>query len=455
MTQPLTHALAEFTVTATLSRLPQGVLRMADLCLLDWMGAAIAGSREAIAGPLARSLQAVDGCGQATVVGSGLRLSAPHAAMLNGTVSHVLELDDVHHAAAIHGSAVAWAAALAVAQWKGCSAADATVAFAVGYEVMARIGLACGQRMISNNHHPTGVLGYFGAAAAAGRLLGLDTREQAMAFGIAAGQAGALTQVRGTMSKPFFAGHAAHGGILSALMASQGFVSAADAIEGTQGVLATFAHDVPPALVLDGLGRRWELEQNAFKVHASCAMSHAVVDGVLELRERHPIEPADVAAIRLRLFPHASEYLDRPCVRDGLGGKFSAQYCAAVALLDGQAQESQFTDDRARDPALAALMQRVLLAPEPGHALDHASVDVEMKDGRVHRAEVQAVLGSPARALSRAELETKYLQLATRGLGADGAQQVLQRLRRWPDCGIDELIDATRCAANESGAGVP
>ncbi|MES3001014.1 MAG: MmgE/PrpD family protein [Pseudomonadota bacterium] len=450
--EPVTQALAEFVATSSLSRIPQGPRKMADLCLLDWMGAAVAGGREPIALPLERTLRGIDRCDHAAVIGSGVRLSAPHAAMLNATLSHVLELDDVHHAAAVHGSAVVWAAVLAVAQWQRISAPDATLAFAVGYEVMARIGLACGQRMISENHHPTGVLGYFGAAAAAGRLLGLDATRQAMAFGIAAGQAGALTQVRGTMSKPFFAGHAAHGGILSALMAEQGFVSALDAIEGPQGVLATFAPQADPRVVLRELGSRWELEQNAFKVHASCAMSHAVVDGVLELRGRHPIDPREVAAIRLRLFPHASEYLNRPAVADGLAGKFSAQYCAAVALMDGQAQESQFTDERARDSALAALMQRVHLAPDSAHALDHASVDIEMLDGRTHRAEVQAVLGSPARALSPAELETKFLQLAGKGVGADGAQALLRKIRRWPDCEIDALVACTRHHPSEAEA---
>jgi len=442
--ESVTLTLAEFVADLTPSRLPQGVWRMSGLCLLDWVGAAVAGGREAIALPLERTLRQLDGCDQATVVGSGVRLAAPHAAMLNATLSHVLELDDVHHAAAIHGSAVAWAVALSLAQWKRKSAVEATVAFAAGYEVMARIGLACGQRMISNHHHPTGVLGYFGAAAAAGRLLDLDATQQAMAFGIAAGQAGALTQVRGTMSKPFFAGHAAHGGIVSAMLAQQGFASAVDAIEGEQGVLATFAPGVPASQTLQGLGQRWELERNAFKVHASCAMSHAVVDGVLELRERYVIDPANVREMRLRLFPHASDYLNRPVVDDGLGGKFSAQYCAAVALFDGQAQEGQFTDARARDPRLAALMQRVSLVPEPAHALDHASVDIEMDDGRVHRAEVQAVLGSPARALDRAALESKFMQLALRGLNMSSAQALLQDLGRWPDCSVDTLLAGTR-----------
>jgi 2-methylcitrate dehydratase PrpD len=453
MKEPITLALAEFVSTLSPARMPDAAMQMAHLCLLDWTGAAVAGSREAIAAPLARSLRSIDACEQASCIGSGARHSAPFAAMTNATLSHVLELDDVHHAAAIHGSAVAWAVALAVAQWRQASAVDATVAFAAGYEVMARIGTVCGQRMISNHHHPTGVLGYFGAAAAAGRLLRLDAREQAVAFGIAAGQAGALTQVRGTMSKPFFAGHAAHGGILSAIMAKQGFESAADAIEGGQGVFATFAPGADASRTLDGLGRTWELQNNAFKVHASCAMSHALVDGVLELRQRHDLPAQEVAAIRLRLFPHASEYLDRPVVADGLGGKFSAQYCAAVALLDGIAQEDQFTDERARDPALHALMGRVFLAPDECHALDHASVDIEMRDGRIHRAEVQAVLGSPARALSRGELETKFMQLATKGLGAEGSQALLHALRQWPGTGVDAILGAA-CRRDAQAPGI-
>ncbi|WP_162566832.1 MmgE/PrpD family protein [Variovorax sp. SRS16] len=441
MTLPLTALLCEFV--AETSALPASAQAMSRLCLLDWLGATVAGSAEPIAGPLLRTLEQIDAAGPCTVIGSPIRCSAPHAAMLNGTFSHVLELDDVHLQAAIHGSAPVWAAALAVAQWVGASADQTTLAFALGYEAMARIGVPCGQRMIAENHHPTGVLGYFGAAAAAGRLLKLDARQQAMAFGIAAGQAGASTQVRGTMSKPFFAGHSAHGGVLSALLASNGFVSAPDSIEGPQGTLATFCLGADLDPVVDGLGTRWELDRNAFKVHASCAMSHAIVDGILDLRARERLRADEVAAMRLFLYPHATQYLDRPRVNAGLEGKFSAQYCAAAALLDGVAQEGQFTDARAADAALRHAMDKVVLVPDAQYAMDQARVEITLRNGVTHSAEVLAVSGSPERPIGLDALETKFRQLAARALPRTQVERLLQSVRDWPSATVADLLRQT------------
>lgn len=440
----ITRELAQFVVRT--DTLPAPIRHMARLCLLDWCGAAIAGSAEPIAAPLLQTLQLVDARADATVLGTPLRASAPWAALVNGSFSHVLELDDVHLPAAIHGSATVWAATLAVAEQTGAPAEAATLAFAVGYEVMARIGVLAGQRMIRENHHPTGVLGYFGAAAAAGRLLGLDAERQTMAFGIAAGQAGGSTQVRGTMSKPYFAGHAAHGGVVSALLAAQGFVSAADCFEGAQGILATYAPGADMAAAVDGLGRRWELAENAFKVHGSCAMSHAIVDGILALRARHGLLASEVAALRLYVFPHAAEYLDRPQVDNGLQGKFSAQYCAAVALLDGIVQENQFSAARAGDAALREVMARVTLEPDDRWRMDQARVEIHLHNGECHALEVLAVSGSPAKPIGDAAMEAKFLQLARRALPAARAEQLLRALRAWPRGSVRGLLDLAATA---------
>lgn len=437
----VTTLLGEFV--ARTSTLPASAQAMSKLCLLDWLGATLAGSAEPIAAPMLRTIERIDSSASSTVIGSAKRCSAPHAAMANGTFSHVLELDDVHLQAAIHGSAPVWAAALAVAEGTGATAEQATLAFALGYEVMARVGVPCGQRMIAENHHPTGVLGYFGAAAAAGRLLGLDARQMAMAFGIAAGQAGASTQVRGTMSKPFFAGHSAHGGVLSALLASSGFQSAEDSIEGPQGTLATFCPGADPAALVDGLGTRWELERNAFKVHASCAMSHAIVDGILDLRLRERLRPDEVAEMRLFLYPHATQYLDRPQVEAGLEGKFSAQYCAAVALLDGIAQEAQFTDARAVDPLLRQAMDTVVLVPERRYAMDQARVEIRLHGGATHAVEVLAVSGSPERPIGVDALETKFSLLAGKVLPRQQVGRLLQSLRDWPSITVADLMAQT------------
>jgi len=417
---------------------------MARDCLLDWVAVAVAGSREPVHHPLERVVGLFGEKGTASLIGTQLRCSAPHAAMINGTLSHVLELDDVHHEAAIHGSAVVWAASLAMAQHCRATAREATLAFVIGYEVMARIGLACGQRMMRGHHHATGLLGYFGAGAAAGRLLKLNPAQQAMVFGTAAGQAGALTQVRGTMSKSFFSGHPAHGGVLSALLVEQGFSSAVDALEGSEGVLATFGGQSDYLHIVEGLGVRWELLRNAFKVHASCAMSHALIDGIIELRERYALKPGQVVDIELSLYPHATHYLDKMEVKDGLQAKFSAQHCAAVALLDGSAQEHQFSSDRVQDKEVNRIMKLVRLIPDQRFGLSQARVVLGLADGGSVSTNVKNVLGSSDRPLSRSQLKSKAQSLVRRVLSDEHVDALMRTLDRWPDCEVDEIFAWTR-----------
>ena len=446
--QAPTRQLARFASTIQYADLPAGVVDMARRCLVDWLGIAIAGSRQPLAPIVQTVVDQLGGHPQATLIGLGTRTSTAQAAMVNATFAHSIDYDDVHLGSGVHASAPVWAAALALAEWLGKSAEEATAAFVAGYEIMARIGRAVGKPMIAANFHPTGTLGYYGAAAAAGRLLDLDELGLARAFGIAAGQAGALIQVRGTMSKPFFAGHSAHGGVLSALLAANGFESVTDAIEGPEGVLVTFGRgqsgrspDV--GRVVDGLGERYELLANAFKAYAACAMTHPMLDGLLEIRRETTLEPLDVSEIQVRLYPYATEYVNRPDVPTGLAGKFSAQYCAAVAVLDGQAQEPQFTDARAADPAVKQLMERVRLVPVEGLPMTQSEVEVRLADGRVLSRRIEAPTGSPQRPLAWDDLAAKFESLAGISLPADRVEELLDRLAEWPAADVGTLLGLT------------
>ena len=176
-------------------------------------------------------------------------------------------------------------------------------------------------------------------------------------------------------------------------------------------------------------------------------MSHALVDGLIALRGQHHLRMSDIESIRLRLFPHCTEYLNRPVVATGLEGKFSAQYCAAIALADGVAQETQFTDRRCADPAVAALMRLVHLVPDERYALDQAHVTVNMRDGQVHAVEVLAVQGSPEKPLGDAALDAKFMNLAGRALPADRAAHLLHALKRWPDTPVQDLVSMARPVA--------
>ncbi|MES2631876.1 MAG: MmgE/PrpD family protein [Pseudomonadota bacterium] len=436
-----TRRFARFAAQLRPDDIPADVKEMARRCLVDWLGIAITGSRQPLAPLLLETIDQMGGHAQATLVGANrARTSAANAAMCNATFAHAIDYDDVHMPSGVHATAPVWAAALAVAQWKQSSAQEATAAFVAGYEVMVRIGNVAGFAMIQRHFHPTGTLAYFGASVAAGKLLRLDENQMATAIGIACGQAGGLTQVRGTMSKPFFAGHAAHGGVLSAMMAANGFQSVVDALEGSEGVFATFADGIDETIAFDGLGERYELLSNRFKAYAACAVTHPVLDGLLQLRPQIG-DVSQVVEIVAHVHPYATEYVNRPDVRTGLAGKFSMQYCAAVVLLDGQAQEAQFTDERAGDARLQALAGRLRMTGVAGMAMDRCEVEVKLADGRSLRCAVSDITGSPARPIPLADLELKFRSLAAAACDAQRVEAMLKALRAWPNTTVDELLE--------------
>jgi 2-methylcitrate dehydratase PrpD len=161
-------------------------------------------------------------------------------------------------------------------------------------------------------------------------------------------------------------------------------------------------------------------------------MTHPMFDGLIEIRREFAPDPAQIAEIGLRLYPHATQYLNRPEVTTGLAGKFSAQYCAAIALLDGQAQEPQFTDARARDPVLHRLAERVRLIAVEGMPIDQCEVEVRLNDGQTHRQRINVTSGSPAKPMSWDDLAVKFKGLAGLSCNAARVDVLLERLAAWP-----------------------
>jgi 2-methylcitrate dehydratase PrpD len=256
---PVTEALIEFALGLDPKRLPEPVVEAATASVLDWKGTAIRGSREPLAEALDRVVSAAGGAPQATVLGRGKKTSALWASLNNGAQSHALDFDDTHVAGLIHGSAPVAPVVLALAEWLGRSGIDALAAFVAGFEVEARIGRAIGHALAERGWRVTATLGTFGAAVAAGKLLGLDASTLTHAMGIAGSQAAGLEQSFGTMSKPFHQGKAAMNGLLAALLAREGFTGPTEILEGSGSFPQTFlgSADLSPALA--GLGERFEV----------------------------------------------------------------------------------------------------------------------------------------------------------------------------------------------------
>ena len=349
-----TRALAEFVAGARFEDLPAAVVAQAKRCILDCLGVALRGVEEPLAKAQVGLLERAAARGPATVWARARRTGILEAALVNGTLGHALDFDDTYQPVPIHPTAPLLPALLALAETIPCTGKAVIAAFATGCEASIRIGLALGRSHVEKGWHGTGTFGTFGAAAGAGKLLGLDTGQLTHTLGIASVQAAGLIRAAvGTMCKPLHAGKAAMNGLLAACLARDGFTGPTEILEGWQSFGQLFGGETLVAgKAVDGLGQRWEMLNISFKPYACCSQTHATADAVRALRQAHGLRPDDVQGITLTVNPVAANVAGIPCPRGGLEGKFSLAYVAALALAGEPLGVDGFQDARVARPDL-------------------------------------------------------------------------------------------------------
>jgi 2-methylcitrate dehydratase PrpD len=406
--------------TLRLGDLPAEALAVARHCLLDWLGCALAGTREPLSAILRDEIGGT--AGEASLIGGG-RAAARDAALVNGAAGHALDFADTHTGMGGHPTAPVLPAALALAESRGATGAALLAAFVAGLEVECRLGLYMGAEHYRLGWHSTGTLGTVGAAAAAAHLLELDETRWRQALGIAATQAAGLKASFGTMAKPLHAGNAARNGLFAAQIAARGFVGAPDAIDAPQGLAAAAANGRADAEKLHGAGDRFLIIDTLFKYHAACYLTHAGINAASSLRGA--IEPAVIESVELRVNPSLLSVCAIPEPRTGLELKFSLRGTTAMALLGVETADlASFSDAQARDAALVRLRDRVRLVTDPSLASTRAIVSVAGQ-GEQRRAEYDS--GLPERDLGRQwqRLLAKFRGLATPIIGARAAEHVI------------------------------
>ncbi|HTS24042.1 MAG TPA: MmgE/PrpD family protein [Casimicrobiaceae bacterium] len=446
-----TAALARFVATARPGELPARVRHETRRALLNWLGCAIGASRHETVERMIAALAPFAGPPQATVLGRRERLDILHAALVNGTSSHTFDFDDTHLKTIIHPTGPVASALLALAEHAPVDGESFIHAFALGTEVECRIGNAVYPSHYDVGWHITGTTGVFGAAAGAGRLLGLNERQLAWALGIAATQASGLREMFGSMCKPLHVGVAARNGLVAALLAREDFTSAPQAIEGKRGFANVLATERDFSRITEGLGETWELDANSYKPFACGVVVHPAIDGCLQLRAAHRLAPESIEAIDLLVHPLVLELTGKKAPRTGLEGKFSVYHSCAVAIVDGAAGQAQYSDARVADATVAALRDRVRAEASGGVAEDAAEVRIRLGDGRVVECRVEHALGSRDCPMSDRDLETKFRGLAGAVLDPPAVDALVAAC--WS---LDERADAGALARltvpNEGGA---
>lgn len=437
-----TQRLTDYVISSRAQDLPDDVIHEAKRSFLNWLGVAIGACQHPTVKIALEVVDEVGGSEQATVLGHRKKTDILHAAFINGTSSHVFDFDDTHLQTIIHPSGPVAPALLALAERQILSGESFLHAFTLGIEVECRIGNAVYPSHYDVGWHITATTGVFGAAAAAAKVLQLDNERTLWALGIAATQSSGLREMFGTMCKAFHVGRAAQNGLFAALLASRGFTSSTQSIEAPRGFANVLASERNYHKITDNLGGSYEVLKNTYKPFACGIVIHPTIDGCIQLRNKHGLKPEEIRSIDLRVHPLVLELTGKTEPKRGLEGKFSVYHSAAVAITDGAAAESQYSDERVLDPQVVELRRKVTTTAEAGIDEAEAHIRITMTDGTVHEIHIEKAVGSLEKPLSDADLENKFRELVSPILPSPTKVDELIRLC-WE---LDKLEDASAIA---------
>ncbi|MDP6708155.1 MAG: MmgE/PrpD family protein [Alphaproteobacteria bacterium] len=409
-----TEGLASFVADTGMADLGSELRHEAKRSLLNFFGCALGVVGEPVVETAVRVLAPFSGPAAASLIGRAERLDMPGAAFVNAVAANYLDFDDTHLDTVIHPTAPVAAPALALAEARGLSGAEALLAFALGAEVALRLGNAVSPGHYARGWHITATCGVFGAAAAAAKLLGLTAEQTAHALGIAASQSAGLVENLAAEAKNVAVGNAARNGLLAAFFARQGYGAAAAAIEGPLG-WARAAGDAPrlPALT-EGLGEGWELAKNTYKPYPSGIVMHAVIDACLDLRQRFDLSADAVEAVTVKGDALLLARGDR-AVGTERDARVSIHHAVAAPLLTGAAGVPEFSEPFVSDPATLAMRAKVMAELDASLPKGAAAVTIRTVAGETVETTVRHARGSLDQPLGDREIESKVRALTTLG----------------------------------------
>src|SRR5215471_8662217 len=419
-----TRRIAEFVSGLSYERIPAEVRERIKLLVLDSLGCAIYGADLEWCRIVRETCAGLDATRTTSVWGTGERLSAPHAALANGTAVQGFELDDVHRAGVLHVGAVVIPALLAIAERKGSmSGREFLTAAVAGYEIGPRVGLCMGPAHIASGWHSGATVGVFSAAAGAARGLRLDAERTVHALGIAGTQAAGLMAAQyGAMVKRMHAGRSSQSGLYGALFAEQGFTGIVDVFEAPYGgFCTTFSRSTDRfnlAELSAGLGERFETMRISLKFYSCVGSNHTTLDAIRDIRARRPFGLDELEKVVVHGSQVTVDHVGWPYRPDSMTtAQLNLPFCMATLLIEGDVSVDQFKPEAIDDAARIALSRKVEVVHDPaitalGSAFRHkVRVDVHLRDGAVEIETREAPRGSEQSFASRDEIVEKFSKL--------------------------------------------
>lgn len=420
----MTEKFANFCEELRYEDLPHDVIKRTKLLILDTVGIIIRARHDAEStSSLVSAIERLEmSNGSCQVFSDNKSYSPSAAALLNGTLAHSLDFDDTHAEASLHSSAPILAAALAAAEMNKSSGQQLITACVVGYEIQIRLGLAGGSSAhYKKGFHPSATCGIFGAAAAAGYLMGLNKDQYISAFGIALSQSAGSMQflTDGAWTKRSHVGQAAQNGLSCAIMAAEGFKGPSKAFEGKWGYFHSYASGGDMEKAIDGLGKKFETLNLGVKPYPSCRYSHAAIDGIIELKNELGFSTAELDDIDIGLSETALNIIgyplsDKQNPKSVVDGQFSMPFCAAVTVKSGGLKWDDYKN-HLNDSDTLSLCNKIKVSPDkdaeeccPEYM--SAKVKVVVK-GKKYEKFVKIPKGEPENFMEDSEFISKFRSL--------------------------------------------
>lgn len=440
----ITKELARLCNEIQFAGLSQEVVDQAAYLCLDFLGVAIKGASTESALCVQRAMSNAFDSGpkDMPVIGTDIKLSPPAAALAVGTAAHSVELDDVVNEASLHPGVVIFPAALSAA-WKSAKGGQELIAAVVaGYEVMIRLGKAVDPKAhYAQGFHPTGTCGTFGAAVAAGKLLGLDSNGLCNALGIAGSQASGSMEflTGGAYTKRLHAGWSAMSGLMAALLAKEGFTGPETIIEGKFGFLNAYSRDPKQDKVLKDWGTDFEVMHTSIKPHACCRYKQTAIDAVLHLRNKYNISAENVEGINIGVLEAGHSLIADPLEakrhpNNIVDAQFSMPFGAAVAIVKGRASLAEYTMENLESQAIKKLMTKVSCFLDKSLEAEFpkkwpSSVLIRTKDGQQYETWLDFPKGDPENPLSWEEVIEKFNELSSEYYSNDEIKAITSRIK--------------------------
>jgi 2-methylcitrate dehydratase PrpD len=438
----VTKPLSDFVANFDLKTVDPAVIAAAKVLILDGLGVLIAGAHHPVADILLDYAGEIGGKESCTLLRQG-KSSAPLVAFVHGSMLHVNDYEP-QGAVPMHGTSNILPPALALAEQYGGDGSDVLAAIIVGWEVQSRLRSSGPQDL--GGFHPPGMFGPFGGAATSSRMLKLSSEQVSMALGIAASRAGGLFANNGTMMKSTHPGNAGRMGVEAALLAQLGFTSNPDIIGAPRGfVYSVFKGDFHPEKVLDGLTDARFLVNPGFTIKRFPAEVYMqrVLESCVTLKQKANLRPEDIERMEIEL-SHVRTDLSRPNPLSGLDGKFSYEYCAAVAIAEDHVGLRSFTDEIRFSPAVEEMLPRVKAVGNPdipkGLHDTWVIARAYLKDGRVIEEKCKEFKGSPANPMTRDERLAKFVDCVSDSWSSEQQERAIDAVENLEVAGRLEVI---------------